>query len=176
MAKENQSTLTLLQAAIESLNDIAQEISIAEQLAKDGLVELVIESLQKYDYDLDVIVHCVTIACTLSYSKPSLQKFIKLDGVQVLLAAIEQHHSNEDILINGQIVLNMMAEYGYNNEIQNESGIDCVLKLMSEHETDEDFMEHALAMLCHLATDKELSKFIANEGMGTILSVARANF
>ena len=61
--------------------------------------------------------------------------------------------------------------------LQNEGGVDTILKLMMSHQTTDEFMPEALGTLCRLASDEneEMGAYIAEEGMHTIMEVIEAN-
>ena len=176
ISADNEENTSLLLTAIEALNDIAQDVDTAEKLLDKGLVPLVVTTMQRYDYDEEIIEPTVELISTLCYSKEAMEIFTDMQGVQLLLTAMDTHEQNVDLLINGQIALHVIASSREHREtIQEAGGIDTILRLMRKHLTEHEFMVEALGCLGQLAGNKTICTYIAEHGMHTLMQVVNAN-
>jgi hypothetical protein len=92
---------------------------------------------------------------------------------------MDTHEDSEDVLINGQIALNVISAYKeHRRTIMNEGGVDTILKLMQSHMDQDEFLPEAIGTLCRLASDEDedMGKYIAEEGMHTVVEVIEENF
>merc|ERR1712134_56208 len=108
MSAAGEMTITATIFEEGGANDICLETATAEKLLQDGLVQLVVDTMKRYVYDEEMVEPTVELISTLCYSTAAANEFVILDGLQVLLSAMETHEQNEDILINGQISLNVI--------------------------------------------------------------------
>jgi hypothetical protein len=176
-ADSNQTDNTsLLLTSIEALNDIAHDVDTAEKLLEKGLVQLVVNTMQRYDYDEEIIEPTVELVSTLCYSKEAMEIFTEMQGVQMLLTSMDTHEQNIDLLVNGQIALHVIASAREHREtIQQGGGIDTVLRLMRKHVTEHEFVVEALGCLAKLAGNQSICTYIAEHGMHTLMQVVSEN-
>lgn len=176
VSTDNEENTSLLLTAIEALNDIAQDVDTAEKLLDKGLVPLVVNTMQRYDYDEEIIEPTVELISTLCYSKEAMEIFTEMQGVQMLLTAMDTHEQNIDLLINGQIALHVISSARQHREtVMEAGGIDTVLRLMRKHLTEHEFMVEALGCLGQLAGNQNICTYIAEHGMHTLMQVVNAN-
>ena len=176
ISEDGEENTSLLLTAIEALNDIAQDVDTAEKLLDKGLVPLVVNTMQRYDYDEEIIEPTVELISTLCYSKDAMGIFTELQGVQLLLTAMDTHEQNIDLLVNGQIALHIISSTKqYREVVKDAGGIDTVLRLMRKHTQEHEFMVEALQCLGQLAGNESICTYIAEHGMHTLMQVVSEN-
>jgi hypothetical protein len=176
ISSDNEEKTSLLLTAIEALNDIAQDVDTAEKLLDKGLVQLVVSTMQRYDYDEQIIEPTVELVSTLCYSKEAMDIFTEMQGVQMLLNAMDTHEHNIDLLVNGQIALRVISSAQEHRETVYEAGgIDTVLRLMRKHVTENEFMIEALGCLAKLSHGGAMCTYVAEHGMHTLMEVINKN-
>jgi hypothetical protein len=167
------SNSTVLKAGLDALANIANDVEVTEIMAsKQNLVVVVIELMQANDWDVEVISRAVTLLAVMSYAKSVQPLIAQLDGVQVLLAAMEQHGSSQDLLNSAQLALtNLASNEDSRTAIRNMEGVPTILSLLEANITNKDYVTEVLKTLTRLCSDDSLSTSIASRGMHIVMAI-----
>jgi len=170
--KKHPHNSALLKAGMDALCNIANDMDVTALMArKQGLVKLVIDIMQSHDWDEEIIKHAVQLLATICYSRECLAMVAGADGIQVLLAAMEQHGSNHDLLVAAQLALtNLAGDESARGAMRNMDTAQSVLALVEGHLNDKLYVNEAIKTLTRLAGDDDLSRAIASAGMHVVMA------
>jgi hypothetical protein len=162
----------ILKAGMDALSNIANDIEVTELMAKkQNLIPTVIEIMQSHDWDEELIKHAVMLLATISYCRECLPLLAQLDGLQVLLSAMEQHGTNTDLLQSAQLAMyNMAADESSRLALRNMEGIRNILAIFEHNLAAKGYVEEVIKTLTRLCTDDRLSSKIAENGMHIIMA------
>jgi len=162
----------ILKAGMDALSNIANDIEVTELMAKkQNLIPTVIEIMQSHDWDEELIKHAVMLLATISYCRECLPMLAQLDGLQVLLSAMEQHGTNTDLLQSAQLAMyNMAADESSRTALRNMEGIRNILAIFEHNLAAKGYVEEVIKTLTRLCTDDRLSSKIAENGMHIIMA------
>lgn len=162
---------TVLKAGLDALANIANDIEVTEIMAsRQNLVPIVIEVMQANDWDLEVVSRAVNLLAVMSYAKSVQPLIAQLDGIQVLLAAMEQHGTSEEVLSSAQLAMtNLAGNEESRTAIRNMEGVSTILTLLESNVTQKEYVVEVLKTLTRLCSDDQLSSSVASRGMHIIM-------
>jgi hypothetical protein len=169
--KDYPSNTTLLKAGLDALANIANDVEVTETMAKkQGLVPAVIEVMQGNDWDVELITRAVALLGVMTYSRECLTLISQLDGIQVLLSAMEQHGTSPELLSAAQVALtNLAASDDARTAIRNMEGVSTIMALLEANSTDKTYVMETFKTLTRLCADDRLSSAIATDGMHIVM-------
>jgi len=175
--------------SVQALNDIAlHEPGIAGALMQDGLVELLVDLMQKYSYDQEMMTPTVELTSTAMESPASADQFMAHDGLPALKGVLDETSEDaQDILVNAAVTINILAaKEKYRRTIDDLGLVTATLKLLNQRPNDREMVPEALGMLSRMAASaipggldvkwgKAISQRIALDGMPTIMKIIELN-
>lgn len=166
------SNAALIKAGLDALANIANDVEVTEVMAKkQNLVPTVIEVMQANDWDVEVITRAVALIGVMTYSRECLVLIAQLDGLQVLLSAMEQHGGSPELLTAAQVALtNLASAEEARTAIRNMEGVSTILALLESNITDKNYVTETCKTLTRLCADDRLSSSIADRGMHILMA------
>jgi hypothetical protein len=170
--KQYQHNSSVTRAGLDALANIANDVEVTEVMAhRQNLVPAVIEVMQANDWDLEVVSRAVNLIAVMTYAKSVQPLLAQLDGIQVLLAAMEQHGTNPDVLSSAQLALtNLAGNEESRTAIRNMEGVPTILSLLEANVTNKDYVAEVMKTLTRLCSDDSLSHSVASRGMHIIMT------
>ena len=190
----------LLRSGMDALGNIANDIETTVKMAEAlGLVQLVLGIMKSNDWDVELIGHAVPLLATITcarlrarvlradappppatcahappalrrYAAPTIQLIVELDGIPVLLAAMDAHSRSHELLASAQLALtNLAVDERVRMVFKNMNGVKTLLRLMEKNITVKEYVNEVMATLTRFCGDDELSSQIAEEGMAIIV-------
>lgn len=171
--KTYSNSASVIKAGLDALANIANDVDVTELMAeKQGLVVAVIEVMQANDWDVEIISRAVTLLAVMTYARNVQPLIAQLDGIQVLLSAMEQHGAAPEVLASAQLALtNLAGNEDARTALRNMEGIPTILSLLEANLSQKDYVAEVMKTLTRLCADDSLSMSIASRGMHIIMAV-----
>jgi len=184
-AVKHPGTSGIVMNSVQALNDIAlHEPGIAGALLKDGLVDFLVDLMQNYSYDQDMMSPTVELCSTAMESPAAVDEFMKQGGLQALKGVLDETPEDAgDILVNAVVAINILSANVKHRRTLDDLGlVTKTIELLDEHPTDKELVPEGLGILSRMASSAvdfewgtSISKRVAVDGMQTIMKIIEAN-
>jgi hypothetical protein len=168
----NCTDLKLIVTIWEVLSAITVDEELCDEfLVPDGIVSAMATSIKKYDWNEDVVSCIAHLIHSMCYFNHILIEIAEEQIVPNLLSAMEQHADNEDLLINAQSSITILATHEEEQEIiVEEGGLEILYRLMSTHGSNKTFLLELLNTMIQISCNEKYVETVALTGMNDIVS------
>lgn len=170
-----QSHSSVVKAGLDALNNICSDLEVAAAMVETtAVVTTLIDLGRSFDWEAQLLEHLMPLLATISESPVAAAAVVSLDGIPVIVSALEQHGlESPDLLYAGQLALSSLAVHEEaRNAFANSNTIQTLIEFIATHSTNKAYVSEALTTLTRLCAKDELSERIAQDGLLTIMSVA----
>ena len=163
----------------DALTNLAREPESATSIARSGALEVVVDAMQRIEWDQDVADHSVTLFETLAFTPDCAGALAAEDVVRQLLAAVKEHADSDELAMRSlQLFITIGEAPGTGPDaIKALGGAGLhrhLITMLTTHARKKDLLRVAVQLLTKLASDDALSPQIADLGTHAIIRTARA--
>ena len=161
---------TLLMAGMDALANLANDEECCQKLVDMNVMDLIIDAMQKYDWDEALMERTVHLMAVLTYSESGIRAIVDKGGISTLLVAMEAHIEEPDFLSSAMTALkNISSKPEYRETIADLGGVDTVLTCMDANLHEKDLLVLILGLFVRMTMSTLESEEIAEKGMHVIL-------
>jgi hypothetical protein len=181
--RNNISHAALLVAGMDALGNLCNDQDSAVQIIDARVVPLIIDVLQSFDFEEELLDRSVHLASMISYYDEGVESLCESNILPVLLLSLKDHAQYGDFMANsGEVIYHCCnhmedADLGEQSRevVKANGGISTIFGLMEKGD-DHEFLCSCVALATKLSVDDDLSLLIAAEGMYVLEKVVRDNF
>jgi len=175
IAKHGKS-VPILEAAMEALFNLGNDVDAAIDLSKLGVMELTMNTISSFDYEVELLSWAIKFLSVFTYAEVTLDKFAALNGVEVLLKVISSKMEDEEFLQDAMLTLsNALVHEANQVNLQKLDGIGVLLLAMDLYNHNPNLVKYVIAALNRLCTNDEVSNSVAEQGMHVFMKAVQAN-
>jgi hypothetical protein len=166
----------IVEAAMEALFNLGNDIEAAVDLAQLGVMELTMKSIQKFDYEPDLLSWAIKFLSVFTYAEVTLDRFADLNGCEVLLKVMQNRIEDEQFLHDSSLTLSNALVSERNREaVEKCSGVPILLQTMDLYNHNPDLVKFIISALNRLCTNDDVSLVVAEQGMHVFMKAVQAN-
>jgi hypothetical protein len=181
--RNNGTHAPLLVAGMDALGNLCNDQDSAVQIIDARICPLIIDMLQSFDFEEELLDRSVHLASMVSYYDEGVEALAQSNILPVLLLSLKDHAQYGDFMANASEVIYHLANHQEDAEVGeqsretiiNQGGISTLFGLMEKGD-DIDFLCSCVGLATKLSVDDDLSLQIASEGMYVLEKVVRDNF
>ena len=175
-----QSNSAVVKAGMDALHNICSDLEVAAEAAETlAIVPTLIDLGRQFDWDADLLEHLMPLLATLAESPEAAAAIVRLDGIPVIISALEQHGmETAELLFAGQLALSSLAVHeSARAAFSNSNAVESLIALVRDHSSSAEsggraYITEALTTLTRMCATDELSLSIAQDGLHSIMGVA----
>jgi hypothetical protein len=166
----------ILMTALSALVNLASDADVAETMCtRQQLIVVIFELMGVYALDTEIMTKCLELLSALTLAREVLSLVVDMDGVALVMSAIDQHSSDASVVRLAQSVLTHIAsaEDGREALLRADAVSACFSLVESnvERPAYRDYSIEVMRTLLNLCADEQLSRTIAEQGMHIIVSL-----
>jgi len=175
VAKHSKS-VPILEAAMEALFNLGNDVDAAIDLSKLGVMELTMSTISGFDYEAELLSWAIKFLSVFTYAEITLDKFSALNGTEVLLKVIQSRMDDEAFLQDATLTLsNALVHDGNKESLLRCDGVGVLLGSMDLYNHNPNLVKYVIAALNRLCTSDEVSHIVAEQGMHVFMKAVQAN-
>lgn len=176
-----QANSAVVKAGFDALHNICSDLEVSSELVAElAVVPTLIDLGRQFDWDADLLEHLMPLLATLAESPDAAAAVVSLDGIPVIISAMEQHGmENTELLFAGQLALSSLAVHeSARDAFANSNAVESLIAMIRDDASNaadvgvRAYITEALQTLTRMCAKDELSVSIAQDGLHVILGVA----
>ncbi|KAA0148584.1 hypothetical protein FNF31_07374 [Cafeteria roenbergensis] len=176
-----QANSAVVKAGFDALHNICSDLEVSSELVAElAVVPTLIDLGRQFDWDADLLEHLMPLLATLAESPDAAAAVVSLDGIPVIISAMEQHGmENTELLFAGQLALSSLAVHeSARDAFANSNAVESLIAMIRDNAPNaadvgvRAYITEALQTLTRMCAKDELSVSIAQDGLHVILGVA----
>ena len=131
--------------------------------------------LVRYDFNLGLLQQCVKLVSVLTYNEFSIERLTTIGTAVALLDALAAHQNDEEFVVDSMLSISNLVTVQANQEaFTDRARLKTTFELLAAYDDNADVVKFVLITLVRLAADDEMSKMIAEDGMGQVMHATEA--
>ena len=164
--KRYSDNLDIVEATMEALFNLGNEVDAAVELAEMGVMEMTISAMERFDYSENLMSWAAKFISVFTYAEETLGKFAELNGCEKLIEMMQKRLDDEPFLEDACLSLSNALVNEANREVlEHGTGITVLLQSLDLYNNNENLVKYVIGALNRLCTSDEVSAEVAKQGM-----------
>jgi len=149
----------LILDALSCLINLSDDAEVAEKMVKkQGLLREVLDILDMYTMDVEILRTCMQLLGALSFSRGCIQPILDADFFPLILSHMEAHGEEENLLWGGQqAIANLMCLVEGRNAVRDQNAIPRLFGLLERCLSSEGYVKEMMTTIMRLCAEDEMS-------------------
>jgi hypothetical protein len=171
--EDNPYSASIQTAGLFAITELLSDPEVRVDCEVESIVNVLISALRNHEWDSELMKHAAELVRELP-ARGGIDEFVRQDGIQLLMTCVDNHRSNDDVIIAVDKTLAIMC--AYQREIPDIhltiTSVDvpgALLTLMEESIERSNLVAACLEAMAAMAVVEQTASTIAEEGLRTVV-------